>query len=440
MNEHRRFAFDERHPYALHGNTAYDVYFHDDPDSAGGGPDVYLMVWLHPNAIRGRFRLRAQSRQMGVPHETVRLPSELMCNSGHGSGDTARGTRPRVTRLQRVQRENFHETKTRRKLLSLDRKLRMNRFLVSTLLLPVAALATSSGCETVSPPNDVGSSDADDDDDDDDDNDDVGDNDDDDANDDDNANEGFGCDITGGGTQSDYFTFDLTICGDDYSVQTNPWGGAEQEIKAGDGDVFEVLTMQEPSGGNPWDVAAFPSVYKGTAQGGNPTPDSGMPIAVSDISSVETGLSTNATSTSYNGNTAYDVYFHDDPDYAGGGPDVYLMVWFHANAINPLNTEGWNCAGTPPTYIDSCTSAGSITIDDKEFVRFIGDNGATDVISYAPIERFDEWEFDLKDFVDDAVDQGLVSPDQYLVSVQAGLELIKGGTGLTIHDFYANIE
>src|SRR5690606_32124630 len=204
---------------------------------------------------------------------------------------------------------------------------------------------------------------------------------------------------------------------------TNPWGGAIQTISAGGDVVFTVDSMEAPAGGNAWDVAAYPSVFRGASYGGERTQDSGMPIQVSAIELVRTGMKTNATSITYNGNTTYDVYFTNAEDFNVGGsgpPDVYLMVWFHSNAINPINTEGegWSCASEPPTHSDSCTGAGSVTIGGKTFFRFIGSNGAAQVISYAPVSNFEEWEFDLSEFISDAVAEGVLTNEMYLQSVQ----------------------
>jgi len=253
---------------------------------------------------------------------------------------------------------------------------------------------------------------------------------------------GFDQSIEGGGTDDGYQTFNLTIDGESYNVQTNPWGGAEQTITAGGDFVFRVDAMQEPAGGNPWDVAAFPSVYKGKAQGGGVTTNSGMPIQASAITSVATGLSTNSTSSEFTGNTTYDVYFTDAESYTSGGPDVYLMVWFDSHGLNPINGEDeqWNCRSTPPTYIDSCSDARSVSIGGLTFYRFIGSNGHAEVISYAPETPMDEWEFDLKHFIDDAVEQGVVGTNQYLQSIQAGFEIVSGGVGLTVDAFYADVQ
>jgi hypothetical protein len=118
------------------------------------------------------------------------------------------------------------------------------------------------------------------------------------------------------------------------------------------------------------------------------------------------------------------------------------MVWFHANALNPINGvgEGWTCIANEPTYIEACTTRGTIMVGGKTFYRFIGDNGEAPVISYAPVTRFDEWEFDLKVFIDDAVAQGVLTPSMYLQSIQAGFELAANGAGLKIADFYADVE
>ncbi|MEM7152811.1 MAG: hypothetical protein AAF799_08210 [Myxococcota bacterium] len=252
----------------------------------------------------------------------------------------------------------------------------------------------------------------------------------------------FGQQISGGGTAAGFTTLDISIGSDQYKVQTNPWGGATQTITAGGGKVFSIDSITHPPGGNDWDVHTFPSVYKGTAYGGEPTTGSGLPIAVSDISSVCTGMRTNAIGNSYSGNATYDVYFTHDQNYAGGPPDTYLMVWYVAKSLNPINSpgEGWDCAANPPTFIGACSGAGDVMINGQRFYRFRGPNGNAEVISYVPDSAMHEWEFDLNDFIQDAISVGAVTPGMYLQSIQGGLEVADGGNGLMIEDFYANVE
>ena len=77
--------------------------------------------------------------------------------------------------------------------------------------------------------------------------------------------------ITGSGMSSSYNEIPLTIGGQAYNVKPNPWGGATQTIAAGDGKVFEVLSISG-AGENTWDVISYPSVYKGGSYGGAAAP------------------------------------------------------------------------------------------------------------------------------------------------------------------------
>lgn len=247
--------------------------------------------------------------------------------------------------------------------------------------------------------------------------------------------------ISGGGTFAGFNTIILNVGDDEYKVQTNPWGGADQTITAGGQNIFTIDSINHPAGTEPWEVASFPSVYRGMPYGGDGTVDSGMPIAISELNGVLTGVKTNALSMGYQGNTTYDVYFTNSESYAGGSPDVYLMVWLDADGLNPINGagEGWDCSSNPPTFIDACSGAGETTIDGKKFYRFVGPNGPATVISYVPETRMEEWEFDLNGFIQDAVASGPLTSSMYLQGVQAGFELADAGTGLTIQEFCVDV-
>ena len=252
---------------------------------------------------------------------------------------------------------------------------------------------------------------------------------------------GCGQEIVGSGTVSGFNTLILMIGDDEYKVQTNPWGGADQTISVGDGKVFSVDFITHPAGAEDWEVASFPSVYRGMPYGGDATADSGLPIAIADINGVETGIKTNATETSYQGNATYDVYFTNSESYSGGAPDVYLMVWLDAKGLNPINQpgEGWDCGGQAPNFIDACSGAGSANIAGDTFYRFVGPNGSSTVITYVPANRRSDFEFDLNDFIQDAVGHGVLSPSMYLQGVQAGFELADAGAGLTIDEFCVDL-
>jgi hypothetical protein len=110
--------------------------------------------------------------------------------------------------------------------------------------------------------------------------------------------------------------------------------------------------------------------------------------------------------------------------------------------MNPITAEGYSCSADPPWYVSSCSTAGSVTVNGMEFVRFLGTNGFRPVISYLPLERVQKLEFDLNDFIKDAVSLGELNNNMYLQGIQAGFELIRmrEGDSTIVHDFYARVE
>ena len=50
------------------------------------------------------------------------------------------------------------------------------------------------------------------------------------------------------------------------------------------------------------------------------------------------------------------------------------------------------------------------------------------------------YSFDLKDFVDDAVEQGHIGSSDYLISVMGGIEIWEGGQGASIDGFRTEVQ
>ena len=108
------------------------------------------------------------------------------------------------------------------------------------------------------------------------------------------------------------------------------------------------------------------------------------------------------------------------------GFELHTQYWIH----DRTTTNPWHIA----------MSNGLVTtIGGRRFFRFTGPNGNASVITYVPETRMDEWEFDLNDFIQDAVSVGVVSSSMYLQGVQAGFELADAGAGLTIEEFCVDI-
>ncbi|HXS18635.1 MAG TPA: hypothetical protein VN764_15665 [Polyangiaceae bacterium] len=65
------------------------------------------------------------------------------------------------------------------------------------------------------------------------------------------------------------------------------------------------------------------------------------------------------------------------------------------------------------------------------------------VTSYvAPNARADgkAYSFNLKDFIDDAVERGYLSPNDYLISIMGGMEIWGGAQGASITGFSAQVQ
>ncbi len=68
-----------------------------------------------------------------------------------------------------------------------------------------------------------------------------------------------------------------------------------------------------------------------------------------------------------------------------------------------------------------------------------GGNGSNDVISFVAPSAISSWNFDVMDFVDQAVARGMAQPNWYLTSVQAGFEPWQNGAGLAVNSFSAAV-
>ena len=212
-----------------------------------------------------------------------------------------------------------------------------------------------------------------------------------------------------------------------YGLQANAWGGGNLSISALGGCGFRVdatdCNQTEPTAG----PCSFPSVYRGTRYGGNNTSSGGFPRQVSAISSIPTCLGwSSGSGDGYN--VSFDVWFSGSS--GATTPEKYLMLWFRT----PTN---WQPAGDFP-------EADGVVIGDQVWSRWYGPN--TDgqyVVTYAspgPRAEGQAYSFNLKDFIDDAVEQGHVSSSDYLISVMGGIEIWAGGQGASIDGFSTEVQ
>ncbi len=216
-----------------------------------------------------------------------------------------------------------------------------------------------------------------------------------------------------------------------YLMQANWWGWYDQETENVDGLSFSVAN---PTGATSYGDApmGYPSFFIGSYAGHSPT-GSNLPKQVSALTNVYTVFSTNASSKGYsNYNAAYDVWLTETGtplpsyQYDPGAGGAYLMVWlFMPSDRQP---RGWNThpgqavAGLPGTW--------DVWIDPSN----------PPCISYVSTTPLDKLDYDLNDFIQDAVAKNYgITSSMYLSIIFAGFEIWGGADGLQAKAFCANV-
>jgi hypothetical protein len=226
----------------------------------------------------------------------------------------------------------------------------------------------------------------------------------------------------------------FAIDGLEYFIQVNEWNStATQVLNYGSGTFFKVITQNAsvPTTGGP---TGYPSIFIG-GNSGNVTTTSNLPKQVSTLTAVPTtwdwndgGTLGNVQTHSYN--ATYDVWFSVGAD---GEPNsshpsgAFLMVWYHkpfdAQPIGSTIAQNATVANAP-----------------GQWNVWLGDNSGTPVISYVAPSTISYMDFDLNDFIKDAIARGgSVQPTHYLTNIFAGFEIWRGGVGLETKSFCAEV-
>jgi cellulose 1,4-beta-cellobiosidase len=123
-------------------------------------------------------------------------------------------------------------------------------------------------------------------------------------------------------------------------------------------------------------------------------------------------------------NVTYDNWFNQTPTTSGHPYGAELMIWLnHHGNVNPAGSQ-----------IASDVSIGghSYNVWLRQWrwntITYEMTTGATSVTN-----------LDLQPLVADAVTRGYVSRSWYLISVEAGFELWRAGTGLATNSFSVNV-
>ncbi|MEU5042241.1 GH12 family glycosyl hydrolase domain-containing protein [Streptomyces griseorubiginosus] len=204
-----------------------------------------------------------------------------------------------------------------------------------------------------------------------------------------------------------------------YVVQNNRWGTSATQCISVTNSGFRITQADGsvPTNGAP---KSYPSVYNGCHYT-NCSPGTNLPAQLSSISSAPSGISYSYVSgAAYD--AAYDIWLDPTPR-TDGVNRTEIMIWFNrVGSVQPVGSV-----------------VGSATVGGRQWQVWSGNNGGNDVLSFVAPSPIDSWNFDVMDFVRQAVSRGLAQNNWYLTSIQAGFEPWQNGAGLAVNSFSSTV-
>jgi cellulose 1,4-beta-cellobiosidase len=220
------------------------------------------------------------------------------------------------------------------------------------------------------------------------------------------------------------------VAGGAYTIGNNEWGSDAPECITTDGRAdFTVANSSIAKSKIAGAPGGYPAIYKGCHWGAC-TLGSRLPVQVSDIhaGTVTTSWSTSQPGGSNVYNVAYDIWFNQTPSTSGAPNGAELMIWL--NHHGPKRPYGHQIAS-------------NLSIGGRSYNAWFGPPRAThgwNTVSYTMTTRTASVsKLDLHALVADAVRRGYISRSWYLIDVEAGFELWRGGTGLATNSFSVNV-
>jgi hypothetical protein len=204
-----------------------------------------------------------------------------------------------------------------------------------------------------------------------------------------------------------------------YIVQNNRWGSSTTQCITATDSGFRITRADGsvPTNGAP---KSYPSVFNGCHYT-LCSPGTGLPARLSGISSAPTGISYSYVNDAVY-DAAYDIWLDPTPR-TDGVNRTEIMVWFNkVGSVQPVGSQ-----------------VGTATVAGRQWQVWSGNNGSNDVLTFVAPSAITSWNFDVMDFVRQAVSRGLAQNNWYLTSVQAGFEPWQNGTGLAVTGFSSTV-
>ena len=218
------------------------------------------------------------------------------------------------------------------------------------------------------------------------------------------------------------------VAGGAYTVQNNEWGsGAPQSITTNGNAGFAVTnsSINDATNAAP---GGYPSIYAGCHWGNCTHGGLGAhPVQVTRLTipgTVTTSWKTRQPGGSAAYDVAYDLWFNHTPAATGQPDGAELMVWLnHHGPVQPFGSQ-----------------VGTATIGGISYQVWEGAQPWGDTISYVmarPTTSVSN--LDVGALAAAAVRRGYIRTSWYLIDVEAGFELWRGGAGLATDSFSVNL-
>lgn len=218
------------------------------------------------------------------------------------------------------------------------------------------------------------------------------------------------------------------VPGGAYTVQNNEWGSGAPESITTNGNAGFAVTNSSINNATNAAPGGYPSIYTG-CHWGNCTHGglAAHPVQVTRLTipgTVTTSWKTRQPGGSAAYDVAYDLWFNRMPAATGQPDGAELMVWLnHHGPVQPFGSQ-----------------VGTATIGAVSYQVWEGAQPWGDTISYvmaSPTTSVSN--LDVGALAADAVRRGYIRTSWYLIDVEAGFELWRGGAGLATDSFSVNL-
>lgn len=214
--------------------------------------------------------------------------------------------------------------------------------------------------------------------------------------------------------------------GDAYHLQANEYNSGSTFKICTNGNADFTIASSGVAVSHDGAPGAYPSVYKG-CHWGDCTANSGLPVAVSKMTSTPNDVTTSYNTTTVNSGAwddSYDIWYNPAQSTSDNSSGLEMMIWLnHFGGVQPAGSPG-------PT----------VTLDGISFTVWYGGSGNGGTVSFVannPMSSVNN--LDLGPLAAYAVSKGYMQNSWFLIDVEAGFEPWTGGQGLTANSFNVTV-